>query len=354
MTVREHDPAPVGRPAESPRPDRFRPVLGWAAVGAALLAFELYVLARWVLGANFVPTDPGPDAIDPGTGTFFVVLQIVVPLAAVIALWFWVVVPWRREGRLTGDGMLVLAGAMLFFWDMSLNYTATGLLYNSHFLNYGAWANDAWPSWMSPGGNLLPEPILICQPGYTCMVFSQVMLILALVRRLKARRPSLGPVGAVAFMTVGLIITDTIIETILLRIGIYAYPHGLRWLTLYAGETYQLPMTEPIFFAGLGLGSIAALGYFRNDRGETFVERGAGALKATGAKLQWVRFLAVFGGVHLAFAVLYFIPCQWLATHGDPFPAGYPSYMINGVCNYLGDQPQLPPCPGPGVPIPRP
>jgi hypothetical protein len=113
-------------------------------------------------------------------------------------------------------------------------------------------------------------------------------------------------------------------------------------------------MTEPIFFAGLGLGSIAALGYFRNDRGETVVERAAGTLTVSGAKLQCVRFLAVFGGVHLAFAVLYFLPCQWLATHGDPFPAGYPSYMINGVCDYQGLYPGQPPCPAPGVPIPRP
>lgn len=358
MALREQDPRPsAARRAPDPgevQPARFRPILGWASVGAALFAFEVYVLARWATGSNFVPSEPGADTIGAGTRAFFIALQIVVPLAAVVALWFWVVVPWRREGRLTTDGMITLAGAMLFFWDMSLNYTATALFYNANFLNFGAWANGAWPSWISPNGNRLPEPILICQPGYTCMVFSQVMLMLYVLRKIKARRPTLGPVKAAAILCVGLLITDTIIESILLRIGIYAYPHGIRWLTLYAGETYQLPMTEPIFFAGLGLGSIAALSYFRNDRGETFVERSASTLKVAGAKLQWIRFFAIFAGVHLAFAVLYFLPCQWIATHGDTFPDGYPSYMVNGMCNYQGSNPELPPCPGPGVPIPRP
>ncbi|GAA5164859.1 spirocyclase AveC family protein [Pseudonocardia eucalypti] len=335
-------------------PTRFRPVLAWATVGAAVLGFQVFVLARWVTSANFTPTDPGPDEISPATRAFFLVLQVAIPLGAAVAMWFWVIRPWRRTGELTTDGMLVLAGAMLFFWDMSLNYSATALLYNSHFVNFGAWANGAWPSWISPNGNRLPEPIFICQPGYTSLVFSQVMLILWIMRKIKARRPALPPAQAVAIMVVGLVVIDTIIESILLRIGIYAYPHGIRWLSLYAGETYQLPMTEPIFFAGCGLGTIAALSYFRNDRGQTVAELGANTLRMGRAGRRWVRFLAVFGAVHTAFAVLYFVPSQWLATHGDAFPAGYPSYLINDMCDYRGDQPDLPPCPAPGVPFPRP
>jgi hypothetical protein len=131
MALREQDPRPSAarRAGESTdvQPTRFRPILGWAAAGAALFAFEVFVLARWITGANFAPSAPGADAIGAGTRTFFIALQIVVPPAAVVALWFWVVAPWRREGRLTTDGMITLAGAMLFFWDMSLNYTATAL-----------------------------------------------------------------------------------------------------------------------------------------------------------------------------------------------------------------------------------
>src|SRR6516225_4230950 len=91
-------------------------VLVWASIGAALLAFEIYVLTRWVLGPNFRPSHPGVDPISGGQQALFLVLQIAIPIGAAIALWVWVIRPWRREGRLTTDGMLALSGAMIFFW----------------------------------------------------------------------------------------------------------------------------------------------------------------------------------------------------------------------------------------------
>ncbi|EHB58088.1 hypothetical protein MycrhDRAFT_0524 [Mycolicibacterium rhodesiae JS60] len=331
-------------------------VLVWATVGAVLLGFEIFVLGRWVGGPNFTPTHPGVDPVSTTQRWLFLVVQIVIPIAAVAGMWVWVVRPWRREGRLTTDGMLALAGAMIFFWDMCMNYTSVTLLYNSALVNFGAWANDAWPGWVSPNAHHLPEPIFVCIPGYTALVFSQVMLILFIVRRVKARRPSLSPLAVWPILFFGLIIIDTIIETLLLRMGIYAYPGGIRWLTLYAGETYQLPLTEPVFFAGFGLGAIAALSYFRDDRGHTIVERGIDRLRVSPARRQIIKFLAIFGAVHAAFAVLYFVPNQFVALHSGEFPTGYPSYMINTMCAYPGDQASagLNPCAGPGVPIPRP
>ena len=63
------------------------------------------------------------------------------------------------------------------------------------------------------------------------------------------------------------------------------------------------------------------------------------------------KILAIFGAVHAAFVILYMVPCQWLATHSDPFPAGYPSYLTNGMCQSGADGRT---CPGPGIPMPRP
>jgi hypothetical protein len=342
------------------RPSKLPPVLGWAAVGAALLAFQMFVLLRWMTGANFTPTTPGPDAISGGQQILFLVLQIVIPIAAAVGIWFWVIRPWRREGRLTTDGMLALSGAMIFFWDMCMNFTSVTLLYNSGMVNFGAWATGSWPGWISPHASRLPEPIFVTMPGYTALVFSQVLLILFVVRKIKAKRPTLSPLAVWPILFFGLTLIDTIIESILLRMGVYAYPGGIRWLTLYSGETYQLPMTEPIFFAGLSLGAIAALSYFRNDRNQTIVERGIETLRVRSGTRQWIKFLAIFGAVHAAFAVLYFIPNQFVGLHSGEFPSGYPSHMINEMCAYPG-QPTtnsagetLNPCAGPGVPIPRP
>jgi hypothetical protein len=347
-------------PAIAPSAGGVRPVLIWAAIGAIMLAFELYVLARWVTGPNLVRTKPGVDGVSSGTNAFYIALQAAVTLATLTCLYVWVVRPWRREGRLTTDGMLALSGAMLFFWDMCMNYTSVSLLYNSHLVNLGAWANGSWPGWTSPNANLLPEPLFVSIPGYTCLVFGQVVLILFVLRRVKRRYPNMGVLGTVATIVIGLTIIDTIIEGLILRSGVYAYPSAIRSITLFAGHTYQVPMSETFLFGGLGLGALACLSHFRDDRGQTIVERGLDRVKAGARGRQWIKFLAIFGAVHLAFLVLYFVPQQFFATHGDAWPKGYKSYMINGMCEYPGGSGALQAravtgvrCPGPGVAIPR-
>jgi Spirocyclase AveC-like len=334
--------------AEAAKP---RPVVYWAVAGALLLAFEVFVLATWVTGSHFEATPTGPDDISGGTQAYFTALQIAVPVATALCLYFWVIRPWRREGRMTTDGMLALSGGMLFFWDMCMNYTSVTLLYNSHLVNAGAWANGSWPGWTSPNANLLPEPLLVAVPGYTCLVFGQVVFMLWILRKVKARRPNLGFLGTIATLIGGLFLIDTIIETLLVRSGVYAYPGGIREITLFAGETYQMPLSESFLFGGLGLGAVAALMYFRDDKGRTIVERGLDRVRVGVKRRQLVKFCAIFGAVHLSFLVLYMVPNQWLATHSDPYPDGYESYMLNGMCASGADGQT---CPGPGVPMPRP
>jgi Spirocyclase AveC-like len=328
-----------------------RPVLWWATAGILLLIFQVVVLARWVAGPNFTATDPGPDKLPAWQSPVFTVLQIGVPVGAVALLYFAVIRPRLRNGYLTTDAMIALAASTVFFWDMVMNYTSVTLFYNSHLINRGAWANGAWPTWTSPHANKLPEPLLIVPPAYTALVFSQVLVILWLLRKAKTRWPGMGVVGTIATIVVGLTLTDTLVEGLVLRTGAYAYPGGIRAITLLAGHTYQIPMSETVLFGGFALGAIACLSYFRDDRGHTLVERGISTLTLNFKGKQAVKFFAIYGAIHLGFVVLYMIPQQWFATHSDPFPAGYPSYMVNDMCAAGADGHT---CPGPGVLMPRP
>ncbi|MUL65880.1 hypothetical protein BOO86_15500 [Mycobacterium sp. CBMA 234] len=340
-----------GETLPDPKAAPSRPILWWAGAGVALLGFQVFVLARWVLGPNFTSTDPGPDKLPQWQSVIFTVLQIGVPAAAVVLLYVSIVRPWRQQGRLNTDSMIALSAAMVFFWDMSMSYTSVSLFYNSHLINRGAWANGSWPTWTSPNANKLPEPLLIVPPAYTALVFSQVIVILWLLRKAKARWPRLGIAGTIVTIIVGLTITDTLVEGLVLRTGAYAYPGGIRAITLFAGETYQIPMSETVLFGGFGLGAIACLSHFRNDKGQTIVERGLDTLKFGAKGKQAAKFFAIYGAIHLAFLVLYMVPQQWFATHSDPFPSGYPSYMVNDMCAAGVDGHT---CPGPGVPMPRP
>ncbi len=352
MTAHPQRLASTGLPVDPETSSKkVRLVVIFAVVGAVLITFEIFVLARWIFGSNFKPTPPGPDELTGGQHALAMALQIGVPIAFAILMYVWVVRPWRHEGHLTTDGMLALSGAMLFFWDMSMNYTSVSLLYNSHLVNRGSWANGSWPTWISPGASNLPEPIFVAIPGYGAMVYSQAVFVLWLLRKAKKRWPDLGVMGTIATMIVGLTIVDTIIEMLLMSTGLYAYPGGIRVITLFAGETYQLPLSETFLFGGLGLSAIAALSYFRDDRGRTIVERGVDTLKVSTKGRTLVRFCAVFGAVHLSFILLYSVPQQWFAVHSDQFPEGYKSYMINDMCKSGVDGNT---CPGPGVPMVRP
>jgi len=330
---------------------RSYPVTAWATVGALLLLFELYVWLSWITGPHFTPTDPGPDPISAGQMRLLIGVQATVTILAVIAAWFWIVRPWIQNGRLTTDGMLAICCWSLVFYDPSMNYTSTTVLYNSHLVNMGAWTLGSWPGWTSPNGQLLPEPLLVTVPGYLCLVFVQVLVVCWLLRKVKTRYPGIGLFGIVGLIVLGMLIADSLIEIILLRTGLYAYPGGIREVTLFAGETYQFPLTEGLTFGGMGVAAITILRFFRDDKGMTFVERGLEQLHYGSFSKQWLKFLALFGFTHLAFIVLFTVPNQWLGTHTDPFPEGYPSYLINDMCVYGPDADQ---CPGPGVLMPRP
>ena len=330
----------------------YGPVAYWATLGVIIFAFQVYVFGSWIFGPNFVPTVPtGSETISEWQRIYFIWLQIAVPLLAMVCIWFWVVKPWLRDGKLSLDGMIALSGFTTFFWDMCMNYTSTALLYNSNLINFGSWTLGSWPGWTSPAGNRLPEPIIVTGFGYLALVVSQAFVMCWLLRKAKSLWPNMGILSILCMIVVGLTAIDSVLEMALIRSGVYAYPGGIRAVTLFAGETYQFPLTEGFLFGGLAVGAMAALWHFKDDKGLTLAERGIERMRFGQTGSQWIRFFSIYGFIHTAFFVLYMIPNQWLSTHSDPFPQGYPSYMINDMC-VVGEQHNQ--CPGPGVAMPRP
>ena len=326
-------------------------VKSFAVFGAALLIFEIYVWLSWIFGPNFIPTDVGPDRIPASELLTIHILQWAVAGFGLVAAWYWIVRPSYRAGFVTADAMLAICCWSLVFYDPSMNFTSATVLYNAYAVNWGAWTLGSWPSWTSPNGNSLPEPIIVTGFGYLCLVFCQVLVTCWAVRWLLRYRPAVSAPMQMLAILFGMTVCDSIIEILLLRTGIYAYPGGIRAITLFAGQTYQFPLTEAFTFGGLGVGAIAVLRHFRDDRGQSFAERGIDQLKVRPTTRHFVRFLSLYGFTHGAFIILFMVPNQWLATHSDPFPKGYPSYMLGRLCAY-GDSRHE--CPGPGVSIPRP
>jgi uncharacterized membrane protein len=326
-------------------------VVRWAWAGAVILAFILFVLGRWFLIGNAVPTPPGADPLPETSRQIILWVQWIAMLLGAAALWSFVVIPWRREGHLTTTGMLFLCWLTLFFQDPMMNYTSASVLYNSYMVNLGTWTLGSTPGWRSPNGNLLPEPLLLIIVGYTIIGYSLCFPVLSVLGKIQELRPRTTRFQLAVLGVLILISLDTAFESLLLRTGVYAYPAGIRAITLFAGKTYQFPLSEAICYGGLTIGATLLLLLYRDAAGHTFVERGVDRLRLSPSLRQWVKFLALFGYVHLSMFVVFTVPMQWFALHSDPFPAGYPSYMINGLCAYgpKGDQ-----CPGRETRIARP
>lgn len=328
-------------------PERFTV---WSALGLFWFVFQMWVWGRWVTGPYFQAVQPGSDPISAGMQLFLQLCQIVCPLLCLGCLWFWVVRPWRRAGRLSSDVMIVIASLTVWFWDFSPSYVVDQVSYNSHMFNRGSWGLHAWPGWVGPGGHLVAEPLLFVPPAYVVLVLSQVMFICWLLRKLKERQPQTSVLSIVVTIVLGLFVLDSLVEMTFLRTGLYAYTTTVPAITLFAGETYQFPLSEGFFFGGLALGAIGILKFFKDDRGQTFVEKGIDRLQVGQSTKQLLRLSAIYGWIHSAFFALYMVPAMLFALNGGHYPQ-YPSYLENGLCQY-GDQRNQ--CPGPGVSIPRP
>lgn len=83
MATIQRGQALAGGSTEEPKPQSPRPVLWWAGAGGLLLAFQVFVMSRWIFGPTFVSTDPGSDPIPPWQSTMLTALQLAIPIAGV-------------------------------------------------------------------------------------------------------------------------------------------------------------------------------------------------------------------------------------------------------------------------------
>jgi hypothetical protein len=330
---------------------KVRPVTIWAAVGGALLVLQLYVWVRWITGPYFERVPGGPSDPPMYMKVPLTVNWIVLWVGLPFALWYFIVRPWRRERRITLDGMLLVSMGLMFFQDPLLNYFNTWCTYNTWLFNRGSWSSDI-PGWVSPEepGHQVAEPLLTNTPGYAYGVLLITILGCWVMRKIKARWPNTSNLQLIAATYAFTFLLDFLMEgCLLLPIGFYTYPGAIRSVSFNAGTYYQWPIYEGLMWGGVQA-ALCCLRYFTDDRGRTVVERGLDSVRGGFARQQFTRFLAIFAGVSACFFVFYNVPAQWIGMHSDPWPEDHlkRSYFNGGIC---GDGTDVP-CPNPGLPIP--
>lgn len=323
----------------------------WAAIGAAFLALTLYLITRWVTGPYFEQVQGGPTEPPLYMKIPLIANAVVLWVGLPFALWFFIIRPWVRERRITLDGMLLVSMGLMMFQDPMLNYHSTWCTYNAWLFNQGSWA-PYFPGWAAPEepGHTVPEPLLTNVPGYAYGVLLLTIVGCLFMRKIKNRWPGISNLRLILVTYAIAIVFDFVMEgLILLPIGFYSYPGAIQELSINAGTYYQYPIYEGFMWGGVQA-ALCCLRFFTDDRGRTVVERGMDNLRGGFAKQQFVRFLAIFGGVSACFFIFYNIPATWLGTQADPWPEDVQkrSYFNPGICGEGTDRP----CPNPDLPRP--
>jgi Spirocyclase AveC-like len=349
-TIRPVTPAAADIPDRTPAATGSgdsTPVVLMAGLGAVLLAFSLAVWGRWIVSSEFRPVPAGPDPIPTASLVILRGLEVGGLLLTAWMVWHFLIAPWRRTGRLTPDGLLLLVLPLIWFWDPFENYTQTWFAYNAHLLNLGAWT-DFVPGWLGPHQDRFPEPLVV-GIGYIFWVFGCMLAGCWIFGRIRARWPRM---SLARFLVVGALVCialDTVLEFNGLLIGWFAYPGGTGGpLTLFDGTRWKFPLLSPLS-GGLETFAWVSLRYFRDARGLTLVERGVDSLRVGGRARLALRFLALYAGMVLTTAI-FSIGGQWQATHSGSWPASMPSYLST-TCPELKTDPRA--CGGPGIPIVR-
>jgi hypothetical protein len=317
----------------------------WALLGAAQLVLIVVMVYRWWASGHMKRTPTGPDVASNYVQWFAHAFDIVSPILGMVVLYHFCIKPWRREGRITGDGIMSLALLTLYIpWDVGLNIVAPVFQYNSYSFNRGSWLAD-FPLTTMPHANLIPEPILVAWPSYAWGMMLPMVVGCWAVRRLKARWPNRGYVPIFTVLFVGFVLFDSF-EILILQSRWMQYGAVVKEFSLFSSQNWRLPVYEAVFYA-LFLVVGTAFRYFRDDKGHTVVERGVDGLQTRHKSA--VRFLATTGFCVVLLNFTYNIPHVVMSMHANSFPADSPSYLTNGACG-VGTDVQ---CPGPGTPLPR-
>jgi Spirocyclase AveC-like len=308
----------------------FAAVSVWALIGAGFVALYAYLMLRWVTGPNFRSVPAGPDTPPLWMKIVAHSIEVITPLVFLWTLVQFVIKPWRREGEISSDGLMVLALITLYWQNTLPNYLSYGTLLSSAFTNFGSWYQYI-PGWLSPNMRRLPEAPIAWGLCYACwFVFLPMKAGAKFTHWFGRRHPALSAARIFLAAYAGFMLLDFVLEGTFLRTGMYAYAGTIHSVTLFAGHTYQFPIPE-ILTWGLAWTVYATIYAYRDDKGMTIVERGIDKLRVGRKRQKLMRFLALVAVFNLVFLAQNAIMIV-IATHADRWPTGYKSYLVNGIC----------------------
>jgi len=325
-----------GRPLVSRRSGRVR---FWAFLGAAIVVFAIVTWTRWLLSPDASPVAPGPD---PYAFTWVIRLTEAISVAVfVFLLWYTLIRPAYRQRRITLDGKLFLGGLFASVLDVLCQMFNPTWAMNAHSLTLGTWANQ-FPGFAAPDADRWAWSLAWCMPAYIWLGVGAAIVGCAYLNALRRRFPALTTVTLYAILVVTAMVVFGAVATVWNRTEVYTYVSSPNALTLWADQTYRLPITELLFISTY----CAMFTWLRDSQdgdGLCAVDRDLHSLRVGPRLKALISTLAVCGYAAFATLVGYQIPNDWIAMNGGTTSIpSLPSYLQGSL--YCG-QPGKPLCP---------
>ncbi|WP_182915931.1 spirocyclase AveC family protein [Massilia cavernae] len=301
----------------------------WAIIGVVFLVYFFYVMGSWITSSDFartMPASPVPDEIKFKMN----LLQVVTCFITVLTIYYFVIKPKLRTGRFSFLALFMFAHITTLVHDPLGNYSAVHVAYNAYPMNMGSWANFI-PGFLTPNQNLMPESFFMMMPPYiwyNCMLSAGFAWVW---RKLAERFPQGGTLIVIAAVFIVMMVADLVAEFGFIRSHGYSYIGGIQSVSLWSGTMFQFPLYIPVLTAMLTMGFTTLL-YYRDDKGESWADRGIGKLKLSDSGKTFVRFLSLTGAMHMINLVTFWMPLQFFTMNGDTAPATTPNYIINNIC----------------------
>jgi hypothetical protein len=310
-----------------------------ALLGIPVLVWNVWTVGAWLIAGPHEITRyrPRAHAIDWYGARVFEGLAIVI--AFVIAVY---VYRGCRRARmlLTFDVLFCLAAATQFWGDAGVNFVAPTITISSSWVNVNATCGHM-PLVVNPDCGRTPDPLLFLFLLETFVPLGCAIIFGRFVSRLRTRRPEISTGQLVAVVIAGGFALALLEPLVIIPLHLWNYPGTPPAIDLGGGFRY--PLFEIACF-GPWFGVLASVRIFRNDRGQTIVERGLDRhTPRTRKAVTWLALYTIFQIAIWGFASM---PYWVLGINQHPWPRE-PIQLVNGMCNAPGvSGTRYGPCPG--------
>jgi uncharacterized protein DUF5135 len=245
MRIEPSGPALSDEPAQLPQatsPTRNRRILllsALAAVGVAVVVYQVWGIVAWLVSDDFRPSPsvPVPDDMRD------IVVYSQRGMQVVAAVWFgYLVVDLVRRRTLTWP-LLITSVWFLTYWQESLaNVTDGRFAYNSRYFDRGDWTPHL--PFVDDSGSTLPQPLtmepFVFFAVLPLLAFAGAALLRGVRRAFGIRSPwALAGIGWAAFVAL-----DFVIERRSIGQGMHSYPLVYGPLSIRDGTPQQFPLYE--------------------------------------------------------------------------------------------------------------